>query len=636
VSADASATLAEGRYRLIEVIGSGGMATVYRAFDTRLQVARAIKVLLPALANRERLRARFEAEARTMALLEHRNIVRVYDVGSDGNRVYIVMELVEGGSLVDRLEERGPLPSRQAVDVCLHVLAGLAVSHSRSIVHRDIKPHNVLLTSDGEVRVTDFGIARLAESNDNLTKTGAIMGTWGFMAPEQRADSKGVDVRADLYSVAATLYSCVTNETPMDLFAAELDSSMLSRVPEPLAEVIRKATRYDREERYPDTAAMAADLRRIRDQLPANPSDAPPLAVPPAWSQPEVASAHKPLADSPSDRGPGSQDTIQPATLEGHDGAAIADGDPTPTMVPHRTPPPPSRENYTFDALGGDTSMQELEDRAVAAVDKEPAGDRPPVREAVVPAEPSFYDEPRKRSRLGLIIAAAVLLLGVPGLVLAGGTVFLGWSLWPQAVEDSPDPIPQPDPVPDPIEPDPEPVEPDPEPELPEDPPDDDAVVELAPPTPEPTPERRPPQPEPVRPQPVPEPVVTPDPEPEPVVVAPDPEPVVEPTPEPVDASPALVHTPLSGVSIDSTVEIGATVTTGRYKVTLYFRPAESGEAYRAKVMMLRGDRYTASVRIDASYENGLEYHIKAVAEEPGLSNLNSGSGFRPHRVPAQ
>ena len=343
MSADASATLAEGRYRLIEVIGSGGMATVYRAFDTRLQVARAIKVLLPALANRERLRARFEAEARTMALLEHRNIVRVYDVGSDGNRVYIVMELVEGGSLVDRLEERGPLPSRQAVDVCLHVLAGLAVSHSRSIVHRDIKPHNVLLTSDGEVRVTDFGIARLAESNDNLTKTGAIMGTWGFMAPEQRADSKGVDVRADLYSVAATLYSCVTNETPMDLFAAELDSSMLSRVPEPLAEVIRKATRYDREERYPDTAAMAADLRRIRDQLPANPSDAPPLAVPPAWSQPEVASAHKPLADSPSDRGPGSQDTIQPATLEGHDGAAIADGDPTPTMVPHRTPPPPSR-----------------------------------------------------------------------------------------------------------------------------------------------------------------------------------------------------------------------------------------------------------------------------------------------------
>jgi len=638
LSAEASATLAEGRYRLIEVIGSGGMATVYRAFDTRLQVSRAIKVLLPALANRERLRARFEAEARTMALLEHRNIVRVYDVGSDGNRVYIVMELVEGGSLVDRLEEHGPLPARQAVDVGLHVLAGLAVSHSRSIVHRDIKPHNVLLTSDGEVRVTDFGIARLAESNDNLTKTGAIMGTWGFMAPEQRADSKGVDVRADLYSVAATLYSCVTNETPMDLFAAELDSSMLARVAEPLAEVIRKATRYDREERYADTTAMAEGLRRIRDRLPSIPADSPPLAVPPTWVKPPTRStATLPLKDSPSNRSNDSQDTIQPQSLAGQNGDAVADGEPTPTMVPDRTPPPPARGNYTFDAFGGDTSMQELEDRAVAAVQNETPDERPPVRKTVVPAEPDFLDEPNKRSKAGLLLLIGLVLIAVPAVVVAGGALFLGWGLWPATMPVEPDPpIVQPElATPDPVLPDP--IEPAP--------PKEDPVVEVAP-APvqhQPITPRDPPRRPPV--EPTPEPIVQPDPKRS--QASPDSQqqdgrevgsttsdtPLAT-TPDPAaSAAPALVHTPLSSVAADSTVDITAKVTTGRYKVTLYYRPAASGEAYRAKVMMLRGDAYKASVKVDVSYANGLEYHIKAVAEEPGLDNLNSGSGFRPHRA---
>ncbi len=626
MSAEASATLAEGRYRLIEVIGSGGMATVYRAFDTRLQVARAIKVLLPALANRERLRQRFEAEARTMALLEHRNIVRVYDVGSEGSRVYIVMELVEGGSLVDRLEERGPLPPRQALDVCLHVLAGLAVSHSRNIVHRDIKPHNVLLTSDGEVRVTDFGIARLAESSDNLTKTGAIMGTWGFMAPEQRADSKGVDVRADIYSVAATLYSCVTNETPMDLFAAELDSSMLARVPEPLAEVIRKATRYDREERYPDTAAMSADLRRIRDRLPEVPADAPPLTVVQAWTldQSRPGSA-LPLADSPSDRDRDSQDTIQPSGGVPRDGDAVVDGDPTPTMVPDRTPPPPARENYTFDAFGGDTSMRELEDRVVASVRSKTPEERPPVRQAVVPAEPDFYDTPPKPSRAGLLLLLGLAVIAIPAVVVAGGALFLGWGFWPASPPADPappvtQPVPSPEPPPAPV------IEPEPEPDGRAGPADEDALADA-----EPQPEPTPAAPQPVRPQP--EPRVLPVDPPPPVHTQPEPSTDAAAVPPPPASEPALIHNPLSVVAANSTVDIGARVTDGHYKVTLYYRPAASGEAYQAKVMMLRGASYSASVKLDAGYASGLEYHIKAVAEEPGLANLNSGSGFRPHRV---
>jgi serine/threonine protein kinase len=633
LSAEASATLAEGRYRLIEVIGSGGMATVYRAFDGRLQVPRAIKILLPALANRERLRARFEAEARTMALLEHRNIVRVYDVGSDGNLVYIVMELVEGGSLVDRLEANGPLPARQAVDVCLHVLAGLAVSHSRNIIHRDIKPHNVLLTSDGEVRVTDFGIARLAESNDNLTKTGAIMGTWGFMAPEQRADSKGVDARADLYAVAATLYSCVTNETPMDLFAAELDSSMLARVPEALAEVIRKATRYDREERYADTAAMAAALHEIRDRLPPLPAGTPALAVPPSWTKadPELPSP-RPLAESPSDE-PGSQDTIQPSTRDhAEDGEA-----PTPTMVPDRTPPPPSRGNFTFDALGGETSIEELERRAVeASREGAAAPGRAPVRQAVVPEEPDFLDTaPPKRRRIWPWALGILVLVGAPAALAIGGLARWAWEQpQPTASTEPPLPTPQPEPTPEPVEPPPpEPGEPGPE--------DPGAtVVELEPQDAEPLtrPPDRPPRPTPVPepppPEPIQEPVVRPAPEP---ALEPAPEPEVQPAPEPAAAEgPRLVHTPIGSVSADSIATISAKVTGGRYKVTLYYRPAASGSAYQAKVMVLRGDAYQAKVNVDASFGAGLEYHIKAAAEEPGLENLSSGSGFRPHRASVQ
>jgi serine/threonine protein kinase len=651
LSAEASATLAEGRYRLIEVIGSGGMATVYRAFDARLQVPRAIKILLPALANRERLRARFEAEARTMALLEHRNIVRVYDVGSDGNRVYIVMELVEGGSLVDRLEELGPLPPRQAVDVCLHVLAGLAVSHSRNIVHRDIKPHNVLLTSDGEVRVTDFGIARLAESNDNLTKTGAIMGTWGFMAPEQRADSKGVDVRADLYSVAATLYSCVTNETPMDLFAAELDSSMLARVPGPLAEVIRKATCYDREERYADTTAMAAALREIRDQLPPDPEGTPPLAVPPAWVQPPSHPPTRPLADSPSDRESLAQETIQqPAPAKSDQ---PAEQRPTPTMVPDRTPvPPSSRDNYTFDALEEEASLRELEDRAVRAVRPAQGATVPRTGTAgapVVAAEPSFLDPPRPRRRW----LPLTVILGTPALAAVGGLVwFLGQEPSPQPVEpliDIPaDPLP-PDPLPPEDPPDAPPLDPEGDPA--QDP------TEQAGPTTPPTPptaghQRQPvvqPQPKdpppPVAPpaDPVPraaevptqggggtKPQATPEPE-----VTPEPEPAPDPTPA-ASSSPGISHTPLASVAMDSSVTISARVTGGRYKVTLYYRPASSGSAYQAKVMVLRADAFQASIKIDDTFSSGLEYHIKAVAEEPGLQNLSSGSGFRPHRAAVQ
>lgn len=258
------------------------MATVYRGFDVRLQVPRAVKVLAPSLAGRRALRERFEAEARTMALFDHPNIVRVVDVGMDGDRVYIIMDLVSGGSLLERVRDFGPLPPRLALDVMLDVLRALQVAHEHGVVHRDIKPHNILLTEKGQVRVTDFGIARLVEGDeidDALTRTGAVMGTWGFMAPEQKENAKAVDVRADLYSAGATLWAIATNQTPGHLFAADLDASMMQGVPSALADLIKRATRFKREDRFATAAEMLEAATRVREQLQAPPADTPPLGA---------------------------------------------------------------------------------------------------------------------------------------------------------------------------------------------------------------------------------------------------------------------------------------------------------------------------------------------------------------------
>lgn len=284
-------TLADGRYLLVKQLGEGGMAAVYRAYDQRLQVWRAVKILSAEYANKPKLRQRFEAEAQTMALLEHKHIVRVYDVGSDGQYAYIIMELVEGGSLVDWLEAHGEMPPRMAVDVTIEFCEGIAAAHAKNVIHRDIKPHNVLVNRDGTCRVSDFGIAQVNTADQAQTKTGAVMGTWGYMAPEQRTNSKGVDERADVYSSAASLFTLLTNRMPMDLFASDRDDSMLEGVADPIIPVLVKATEYRREDRYPTILDFAAALRDIRGSLPDNPLDTPPLAKdpgePPPTPQPE-------------------------------------------------------------------------------------------------------------------------------------------------------------------------------------------------------------------------------------------------------------------------------------------------------------------------------------------------------------
>jgi eukaryotic-like serine/threonine-protein kinase len=274
-------SLAGGRYRLGEVLGQGGMATVRRARDTRLGVDRAIKLLAPGLAHRSRILARFEAEARAMARIAHPSIVRVYDIADEGGIPFIVMEILEGGTLWEWVEAHGTMPERMACGVLRPVLDAIGAAHEAGVIHRDIKPQNILLTSSGEARITDFGIAQLQDptTGGGMTKTGTVMGTWGFMAPEQRNSARRVDARSDVYALGATLASLVTGRVPVDLFIADQDEKLLEGVSEPLAEVVRRATRYTPSDRYPDMASLAQALDALQPKLSPTPEDTPALGL---------------------------------------------------------------------------------------------------------------------------------------------------------------------------------------------------------------------------------------------------------------------------------------------------------------------------------------------------------------------
>ena len=263
--------LRAGRYVLHEPLGDGGMATVYRAWDSALHVHRAVKVLSPALAKNPIARERFLSEARTTANLHHPHVVTVHDVGEDEGRFYLVMQLIEGGTLFDRLAAQGPLAPTEAATFVLQVLDALEAAHERGVVHRDIKPQNILLTKRGVAKVTDFGIARAVERDRSLTRTGAMMGTWGFMAPEQRSNAKGADARTDLYAVGATLYMLVTGSEPLDLYASNLWDRLYRGIPAEFATFIQGATAYDPDERYPSAGAMKAALERLLPELPEDP-----------------------------------------------------------------------------------------------------------------------------------------------------------------------------------------------------------------------------------------------------------------------------------------------------------------------------------------------------------------------------
>lgn len=233
-------TLIENRYEIESLLGQGGMAVVYRALDRKLERRVALKLISTRLQESEMGIARFEQEARAVASLNHANIVGVHDLGRGEYGQYISMELVEGGTLSQRIAEKGKVEGEEALGLVKGICQALMYAHRKGIVHRDLKPSNILLTKEGTPKVADFGLARMGASS--LSSTGYGLGTPYYMAPEQEKDAKGVDHRADIYSLGATVYHLLTGEPPRAMRE--------SNVPEEWRAAVMKAMEPKVEARY--------------------------------------------------------------------------------------------------------------------------------------------------------------------------------------------------------------------------------------------------------------------------------------------------------------------------------------------------------------------------------------------------
>jgi eukaryotic-like serine/threonine-protein kinase len=268
--------LFDGRYRIVRKLGSGGMADVYLAEDEELGRRIAIKILNDRHANDESFVERFRREAKNAAGLSHPNIVAIYDRGEAEGTYYIAMEYLDGRSLKELVVARGPLPIGDAIDATRQVLAALRFAHRKGVVHRDIKPHNVMADADGRLKVTDFGIARAGVSQ--MTEAGSIIGTAQYLSPEQ-ARGAAVDQRSDLYSVGVVLYEMLTGKTPFTgETPVEIAMKHLSDPPRPpslerpdispdLDMVVLRALAKSPDDRYQTAEEMDAELERVSQGL---------------------------------------------------------------------------------------------------------------------------------------------------------------------------------------------------------------------------------------------------------------------------------------------------------------------------------------------------------------------------------
>lgn len=269
--------LLDSRYLVQAKIASGGTSTVYRGLDVRLDRPVALKVMDSCYAGDEQFLTRFRLEARAVARLNNRALVAVYDQGKDGRHPFLVMELIEGGTLRELLIERGPMPPHAVVAVLRPVLGGLAAAHRAGLVHRDVKPENILISDDGDVKLADFGLVR-AVAAASITSTGVILGTAAYLSPEQVRDGNA-DPRSDVYSVGVLVYELLTGHTPftgdsaLSIAYQRLDadvpraSAVIDGVPPQFDELVACATARNPADRYADAIAMGADLEAIAEEL---------------------------------------------------------------------------------------------------------------------------------------------------------------------------------------------------------------------------------------------------------------------------------------------------------------------------------------------------------------------------------
>ena len=258
------------RYEIVGKIGTGGMSDVYKALDLTLGRNVAIKVLKPEFSEDLNFVTKFRTEAQSAAGLEHPNIVNIYDVGSERGMHYIVMEYVEGITLKTYIEKKGQLSFKEAVSIAIQVGRGIEAAHNKGIIHRDIKPQNIIISTEGKVKVTDFGIARAANSN---TISSDVMGSVHYSSPEQ-ARNGFVDGKSDIYSLGIVMYEMVTGRVPFDgdttvaVAIQHLQEEMVSpsayapNLPISMEKIILKCTQKNPDRRYESMTALLADLRK--------------------------------------------------------------------------------------------------------------------------------------------------------------------------------------------------------------------------------------------------------------------------------------------------------------------------------------------------------------------------------------
>ncbi|MCX6484072.1 MAG: protein kinase [Mycobacterium sp.] len=323
--------LLDGRYRVEARIATGGMSTVYRGLDVRLDRPVALKVMDARYASDHQFLTRFHREARAIASLKHPGLVAIYDQGNDPAHPFLVMELIEGGTLRELLRERGPMPPHAVVAALRPVLGGLGVAHRAGLVHRDIKPENVLISDDGEVKLVDFGLVR-AIAEAGVTSTSVILGTAAYLSPEQVLGAD-TEPRSDVYSAGIMAFELLTGATPFNGDSAitvanqrlEQDvpppSSMIDGVPEEFDAFIARATARNPDDRFADASEMIAELDAIAEDLAL-----PQFRVP----APQNSAQHSAAAVTPPVRRPTRQLTRGPGDWQP---VAVSDDDAETALV---------------------------------------------------------------------------------------------------------------------------------------------------------------------------------------------------------------------------------------------------------------------------------------------------------------
>ncbi|MEW1656288.1 Stk1 family PASTA domain-containing Ser/Thr kinase [Streptomyces sp. NPDC093707] len=368
--------LLDGRYRVEGRIAAGGMATVYRAVDTRLDRVLALKVMHPGLAVDEAFVDRFIREAKSVARLSHPNVVGVFDQGTDGTYVYLAMEYVAGCTLRDVLRERGALQPRAALDILEPILAALGAAHRAGLVHRDMKPENVLIGDDGRVKVADFGLVRAVDTHTTAS-TGSVLGTVSYLAPEQMEHGTA-DARVDVYACGVVLYEMLTGSKPHTggtaaqiLYSHLHDdvtppSELVPGLAPELDELVASATARSPEQRPRDAVALLARVRSVRAGL----TDAQLDLVPPRAEE-----------------------------------ASAADGEPTDVL------PRPAGVQLALP-VAGEAELHRTSRLEVPPADAAPEDGRTTRLRPAPAAAPAAGGRLRRR-RIATVVAAVLLLLGV-------------------------------------------------------------------------------------------------------------------------------------------------------------------------------------------------------------------------------